>query len=92
MNTHPHAQTLGAALAARRHDLDLSRVELARRCHMSVADLRRIEEGQFVPSPSQAYQLADELQIDPEPLFRWTIHQLVIVHPEYLAEHVARAA
>ena len=92
MNTTSHAPTLGAALAARRHHLDLSRAELARRCHMELADLRRIEQGRFVPSPSQAYRLADELEIDPEPLCRWTIHQLLIVHPEYLREHVARAA
>jgi transcriptional regulator with XRE-family HTH domain len=92
MNTHSHAQTLGAALAARRHHLELSRAELARRCHMTVADLERIEHGRFVPAPSQAYELADELEMDPEPLGRWTIHQLVIVHPEYLAEHAARAA
>ncbi len=92
MNTTFHAPTLGAALAARRHHLELSRSELARRCRMSVADLGRIEQGRFVPSPSQAYALADELELDPQPLCRWTIHQLLIVHPEYLAEHVARAA
>ena len=92
MNSSSHAQTLGAALAARRHHLELSRAELARRCYMSVADLQRIEQGRFVPSPSQAYALADELELDPQPLCRWTIHQLLIAHPEYLAEHVARAA
>lgn len=91
MNNLPHAQTLGAALAARRHDLDLSRSELARRCHMSEADLGRIEQGHFAPSPSQAYQLAEELALDPEPLCRWTIRQLLIVHPEYLAEHARPA-
>ena len=95
MNICSHAQTLGAALAARHVDeapQDVGRAELAHRCRMTVADLRRIEQGRFVPSPSQAYQLAAKLEFDPEPLCRWTIRQLLIVHPEFLVEHVARAA
>jgi len=92
MNTYSNAQTCGAALAARRHHLQLSRLELARRCDLSPADLRRIEQGRFAPSPSEAHQLATELHLDPDTLCRWSIRQLLIVHPEYLAEHAARAA
>ncbi|MGH3426449.1 MAG: helix-turn-helix domain-containing protein [Mycobacteriales bacterium] len=92
MNTHSHAPSLGAALAGRRLQLHLSRTELARRCDLPVADLRRIEHGRFVPSPAEAYRMADELEIDPQPLCRWAIRQLFIVHPEYLAEHAGRAA
>ena len=92
MNTCSHSQTLGAALAARRHQLHLSRTELGRRCDLRPADLRRIEQGRFAPSPSQAYRLAAELQFDAELLCEWTIAQLLIIHPEYLAEHGARAA
>ncbi len=90
MNTFSHAQILGAALAARRLQLDLSRAELARRCHMRPADLRRIEHGRFAPSPSQAYRLAQELRFDPEPYCTVMIQEL-LVHPEYLAEHVRAA-
>ncbi len=81
---------MGAAVAARRLHLDLSRAELARRCHMRVADLRRIEQGRFVPSPSQAFGIAQQLQFDPEPYCAAMIREL-FVHPEYLAEHVRAA-
>ena len=89
---HPFSRSvLGAALAVRRLQLHLSRAELARRCNLRVADLRRIEDGRFVPSPAEAYQMTDQLDIDPEPLCRWSIWQL-FVHPEYLVEHAGRAA
>ena len=90
MSTSSHAPILGAAIADRRRHLHLSPTELAHRCHMEVADLRRIEQGRFAPSPSQAYQLAQELRLDSEPFCRAAILHL-LVHPEYLAEHVARA-
>ena len=91
MRASPDASSVGPALAARRRQLHLSRAELAARCDISVDDLRRIERGQFAPSPAQAFQLAFELHIDVEPFCRWTLEQLFIMHPEYLAEHVARS-
>lgn len=91
MNTCSHSQTLGAALAARRHLLHLSRPELARRCDLTPSDLRRIEHGRFAPSPSQAYQMALELEIDADTFCRQMLAEL-FVHPEYLVEHVGRAA
>ena len=58
---------------------------------MTENDLRRIEHGRFAPSPSEAYQLAIELRIDAETFCRCAILELLL-HQEYLREHVARAA
>lgn len=91
MNTCFHSQTLGAAVAVRRHQLHLSCAELARRCAMSEFDLRRVEHGRFAPSPSQAYQMAIALEIDSDAFCRSVTMELFL-HPAYLAEHVARAA
>jgi transcriptional regulator with XRE-family HTH domain len=84
MNTCSHAQTLGAALSARRRRLHLTCAELARRCEMSEFDLRRIEHGRFAPSPSQAYQMAIELKIDPDTFCRLALQELLL-RPAYLA-------
>lgn len=91
MNTHSHAQSFGAALADRRRHLHLTCDELARRCAMSEFDLRRVEHGRFAPSPSQAYQIAIELGLDADAFCRSATMELLL-HPVYLAEHMARAA
>ncbi len=91
MSTHLDRPSFGAALAERRHKLNLSPAAVAARCSMTVTDLERIEQGQFAPSPSQAWALAGVLALDHDELSEWAIWELFL-HQEYLAEHVARTA
>ncbi len=81
----------GAALAERRRYLNLSRETVAARCDMTAADLEHIEQGQFAPSPSQAWQLAGVLHLDTDQLSEWALWELFL-HMDWLAEHVARTA
>ncbi len=91
MNSHPDRPSFGAALAERRRHLNLSRETVAARCDLSLADLERIEQGQFAPSPSQAWQLAGVLDFDTDQLSEWALWELFL-HMEWLAEHVTRPA
>ena len=74
-------------LGARRRRLGLKEADLAARCSMRLDQLRRFERGQFLPSPLQAYLLAQALKLDPDAFCRWVILRLLL-YPEYLAEHV----
>lgn len=78
---------LGLILAERRRHRHLSVIELGQICGIAAADLRRLEDGRWVPAPSQAWSLAEALGFDPEELAAWAIRQLLF-HPELLAEHV----
>ncbi len=76
---------------ARRRALGLSVAELAEGCALSREAVGRLEQGRFLPSPSQAYQLALVLGVDPVGLGRWATTELLF-HPEFLVEHVLPAA
>jgi transcriptional regulator with XRE-family HTH domain len=82
---------LGLILAERRRHRNLSHADLGRICGAAAGDIRRLEEGRWVPSPSQAWALADVLGLEPEAFAAWTIRQLLF-HPELLAQHVLSAA
>jgi len=82
-NLHPF-------LCARRRTLGLSLADLAACCNMTPDLIERIEQGRFLPSPSQAYQLARALDLDPVHLGGWAIRELLL-HPEFLVEHVPGA-
>ena len=76
-----------AFLYARRRALNLSPADLATLCDLTPDMIERMEQGRFLPSPSQAYQLAMALDLDPLQLGAWTIQELLL-HPELLSEHV----
>ena len=76
-----------ALFSARRLALGLSTQELAARCNLTSAMIERLEEGRFLPSPSQAFQLAQALGFDPMALAEWVMTQL-LYRRELLAEHV----
>jgi transcriptional regulator with XRE-family HTH domain len=82
---------LGLILAERRRHRNLSHADLGRICGAAVGDIRRLEQGRWVPSPSQAWSLAEVLGIEPEDLAAWAIRQLLF-HPELLAGHVLPTA
>jgi len=73
-------------LSARRRAL-LSRAGLAKASGMTPKTIGRLEQGCFLPSPSQAYKLALALNIDPVELGRQTIRELLF-QPELLRKHV----
>jgi hypothetical protein len=63
---------------------------LAASCDLTPDTIERMEHGQFLPSPPQAWQMAWALGLDPLDLGRWAIAELLL-HPEFLCEHVAQA-
>ena len=77
-----------AFLSARRRALGLSPTDLAASCDLAPNATERMEHGQFLPSPSQAYQLGLTLEVDPVELGRRATSELLL-HPEFLCEHVA---
>ena len=87
VSSFQHFQTF---LSARRRHLGLSPAGLAVRCDMTPDAIEHIEQGQSLPSPSQAYQLALVLGLDPVDLGRWAVTEL-LRHPEFLLEHVSEA-
>jgi transcriptional regulator with XRE-family HTH domain len=82
---------LGLILAERRRHRNLSPVALSRMCGVTVGEINRLEEGRWVPSPSQAWTLAEVLDLEPEAFVAWAIRQLLF-RPELLAEHVLPTA
>jgi hypothetical protein len=52
--------------------------------------IERLEQGRFLPSPSQAYRLGQVLNLDPVDMGSWALRELLL-HPEYLVEHVGEA-
>ncbi len=82
---------LPAFLSARRRAFGLSPADLAAACDMTPDTIERMEQGRFLPSPSQACQLALTLGLDPVGLGRWATTELLL-HPEFLCEHVFQAA
>jgi transcriptional regulator with XRE-family HTH domain len=58
-------QLFPALLSARRRSLHLSAADLAAQAGMTVDMIARLEHGLFLPSPSQATQLAVILGLDP---------------------------
>ena len=82
---------LGFILAERRRHRNLSVIELGQLCGTTAREIRRLEEGRWIPSPSQAWSLAEVLGLEPEELAAWAVRQLLF-HPELLAEHVLSAA
>ncbi len=82
---------VGQILAERLRHRNLSQEDVARRCHAHTGDIRRLEEGRWLPSPSQAWALAPVLGLEPDEFAAWVIRQLLF-HPELLAEHVLATA
>jgi transcriptional regulator with XRE-family HTH domain len=78
---------VGLILADRRRHRNLSPAELGRMCGAAASEISRLEEGRWVPSPSQAWSLAQVLGLEPEAFAAWSIRQLLF-RPELLAEHV----
>ena len=88
MSIHHNAPAFTATFfSERRRSLELSAADLAARCRMTPALIQRLEQGRFYPSPSQAFQLARALDLDPVAVGAWAIAELMH-HPESLAEHV----
>lgn len=77
---------VGQLLAERRRHRNLSHEDVARMCDANPGDIRRFEEGLWLPSPVQAWSLAPVLGFEPEEFAAWTIRQLIF-HPQLLAEH-----
>jgi transcriptional regulator with XRE-family HTH domain len=86
-----NARSLLPLLSDRRRALNYSPEDLSARCGLPAETIELLERGQFLPSPSQAYQLALALDIDPVGLGSWAMTELLL-HPEQLAEHIARTA
>ena len=78
---------LSSFFSARRRALALSPQELARRSGLPVNAIERLEKGQFLPAPSQAYHLGLALQVDPFE-FSAGMVTLLLLHPEFLLEHI----
>jgi ribosome-binding protein aMBF1 (putative translation factor) len=55
------AFSVGAQLARRRHELNLTQADLSQRSGVQQADVSRIERGVVVPSMSTVQRLADAL-------------------------------
>ena len=83
-------QLFPALLSARRRSLHLSAADLAAQARMTVDMVARLEHGFFLPSPSQATQLAVVLGLDPADLGGWAVEEL-LRHPEFLVEHLSQA-
>ena len=82
---------LGLILAERRRRRNLSPVDLSRMCRVTFGEINRLEEGRWVPWPSQAWSLAEVLGLEPEAFAAWTIRQLLF-RLDLLAEHVVPSA
>ena len=82
---------LGLILAERRRHRNLSHADLAQSAGTAPAEIRRLEEGRWVPAPLQAWALAEVLGLEPEAFAAWSLRQLLF-HPELLAEHVLPTA
>ena len=80
---------VGALFAARRRLLGISEADLAAGCDIGIDLLRRLERGQYVPSPSQAYSLAHALHFDTQDVCTWAVKAL-FQHPQYLVEVAMR--
>jgi len=80
---------VGALFAARRRLLGISEAGLAALCDLSVVLVRRLESGQYVPSPSQACSLARILRFDSNAVCTWALKAL-FQHPQYLVEVATR--
>ncbi len=61
-------------------------MELAEQSSMTVSDLEMLEQGRFVPSPSQAYVLASTLGIRQDRFCNWALAQ-AFLHPEFLLDY-----
>ena len=83
-------QQVGVTFAGRRRLLGISEADLAARCGIDIDLLRRLERGQYVPSPSQACSLAHVLHFDTQDVCSWAVKAL-FQHPQYLVEVVARS-
>ena len=81
----------GMMLAERRRHRNLSPADVAQRCHARPSEIRRMEEGRWLPDPAQAWSMAGVLGLDPEEFAAWALRQLLF-HPDLLAEHVLSAA
>ena len=77
-------------LAERRRHRNLTCEDLARIAHVKVSQIRRLEEGCWVPEPAQALSLAEVLGLDPDTFAEWALRQLFL-RPDWLAEHVLAA-
>ena len=82
---------VGQLLAERRRHRNLSHADVAQRCGTCPTDIRRLEEGRWLPSPSQAWSLGPVLGLEPDEFAAWVIRQLMF-HPELLAEHALTTA
>ena len=82
---------VGLLLAERRRHRNLSHADLAQSAGATAAEIRRLEEGIWVPSPSQAWTLAEVLGLEPEAFAAWALRQLLL-RPAYLAEQALPAA
>jgi len=82
---------LGLILAERRRHRHLSHTDLAQAAGATAAEIRRLEEGRWVLSPSQAWSLAEVLGLEPEAFAAWSLRQLLF-RPELLAQHVLPTA
>lgn len=80
-----------STISTRRRGLQLSAAQLARRAALPVSVIHRLEQGQFIPSPSQAYRLGFALQLDNPAAFAEQTIGLLLRHPHYLLEHMAAA-
>ena len=76
-------------LRARRRELGLTPAELATRSGLTLETIERLEQGCWLPSPSQAWRLAVVLELDAVDLGTWAMEEL-LCHPECLAEHMAQ--
>ncbi len=76
----------------RRRALQLSCEQLARRAALPVETLERVERGDLILPPSQAYRLGLALQLKDPVAFAEQTVTLLLFHPQYLLEHLDAGA
>ncbi len=76
-----------STISSRRRTLKLSDAQLARRAAMPLETIGLLQEGMFVPSPSQAFRLGVALQLFDPVEFAEEAMCLLLLHPQYLLEH-----
>lgn len=76
-----------STISSRRQILKLSDAQLARRAAMPLETIGLLQEGTFVPSPSQAFRLGVALQLVDPAEFAEKAMCLLLLHPQYLLEH-----
>lgn len=85
--TTPSLSSFSSIISSGRRALELSTAELARRAALPVAFIQRLEQGKFIPSPSQAYHLGVALQMVEPAAFAEQATCLLLLYPHHLLEH-----